>query len=75
MEVINLGNQGNVLVDRPTSNIIYAGVPGPRGPSGESTISGTAISISNLSSNDLLSFNGDNWINRPQYLVTEGGNF
>jgi|APGre2960657373_1045057.scaffolds.fasta_scaffold81715_1 hypothetical protein len=73
--IISLGTYGNVIVDKPSSNIISAGAPGPRGPSGESTISGTAISISNLSANDLLSFNGNNWTNKPQDLLTEGGNF
>jgi hypothetical protein len=73
--IISLGTYGSVIVDKPFSNIILAGAPGPQGPSGESTISGTAISISNLSANDLLSFNGNNWTNKPQDLLTEGGNF
>lgn len=75
MDIISLGNQGTVLVNVPSNNIILAGAPGPQGPSGESTIAGSVITISNLSANDLLSFNGSNWTNRAQNLVTEGGNF
>lgn len=73
--IISLGTYGNVIVDKPSSNIILAGAPGPRGPSGESTIAGSTVTISNLSANDLLSFNGNNWTNKPQDLLTEGGNF
>ena len=75
MDIISLGNQGTVLVDVPSSNIIYAGVPGPRGPSGASTIAGTEITINSLSVNDLLSFNGNNWTNLPASNVGDGGNF
>jgi hypothetical protein len=73
--IISLGTYGSVIVDKPSSNIILAGAPGPQGPSGESTIAGSVITISNLSANDLLSFNGNNWTNKPQDLLTEGGNF
>jgi len=73
--IVNVGTYGNVVVDIPTSNIIMAGAVGPRGPSGESTIAGSPILITDLRSNDLITYNGLNWINKAQELLTEGGNF
>lgn len=73
--IVSVGTYGNVVVDIPTSNIIMAGALGPQGPSGESTIAGSPILITDLQSNDLISYNGLNWINRRQEIVTEGGNF
>ena len=73
--IVNTGVSNNVIVEIPSSNIILAGTPGPRGPSGESTIAGSPIVISNLVGNDLLAFNGLTWINLPAQDVGDGGNF
>lgn len=73
--IVSVGTYGNVVVDIPTSNIIMAGAVGPRGPSGESTIGGNPVLLTDLRTNDLITYNGLNWINKAQDLLTEGGNF
>ena len=77
--IISTGLASNVIVDKPTSTIIVTAQMGPQGlqgPSGETTINGTAIVIApTVAAGDLLAYDGTNWINTAQGVLTEGGNF
>jgi hypothetical protein len=74
--IISSGTSGNIIVDKPSnSTIVVSGLPGPPGPPGGATIGSYSIVVSGIAANDLLAFNGTNWINRPQEQLTEGGNF
>lgn len=55
-----------------------SGPQGPQGPQGEpgiAYIGGYAVSLTDEAVNDLLSFNGDIWINKKQETLADGGNF
>lgn len=40
-----------------------------------SAISGYPVQVSSPQANDVLSFNGASFVNRPNYDLTDGGNF
>lgn len=70
-----------VVMAGPTGPVGPAGVTGPQGPagpqgpSGNSTIGGYNVNMVGGDPDDLLSFTGTVWTNRPQVQVTDGGNF
>lgn len=35
----------------------------------------TDVTISSVTSNDVLKYNGTNWVNSPEKEITDGGNF
>lgn len=70
VEVVSAGPQG------------AQGPQGPQGPPGDagaggnaSAIVGYPVSLSGGAPDDLLSFTGVAWTNKPQVQVTDGGNF
>lgn len=48
---------------------------GPAGPAGPNSIGGYGFSISSLTSQDMLIFNGSAWANTAKTNITDGGNF
>lgn len=77
--IISTGLASNVIVDKPTSTIIVTSQMGPQGLqglSGEVNIGGASIVIApTVAAGDLLAYDGTNWINTAQGVLTEGGNF
>lgn len=60
--------------------VVSVGPQGIQGPPGSNSndasfILGVPISVTDAQSNDLLSFTGAAWTNKPQAQVTDGGNF
>lgn len=60
--------------------VVAAGPQGIQGPPGSSSndaayILGVPITFADEQPDDLLSFTGSAWVNKPQAQVTDGGNF
>lgn len=76
VEVVSAGPQGSVGPAGPQGPQGIQGVVGPQGPAGSgTTIGGYDVTMVNGQVDDLLSFTGAAWTNRPQTQVTDGGNF
>lgn len=76
VEVMSSGPQGVQGVQGPEGPQGIQGVVGPQGPAGSgTTIGGYDVTMVGGQENDLLSFTGAVWTNRPQTQVTDGGNF
>lgn len=72
----------SVVIEVPQINVvevISAGPQGPPGPSGQGadavSIVGYPVVLLSGQPDDLLSFTGTEWKNKPQAQVTDGGNF
>lgn len=51
------------------------GIQGPQGIDGPNAIGGAPIVIGGLATDDILKYDGSAWSNRPQTVLTDGGNF
>lgn len=51
------------------------GPAGPTGPSGANYLGGYLVTMSSVTNEDVVQFNGTNWVNRQPSLITDGGNF
>lgn len=51
------------------------GILGPPGPPGGTVIGGADVAVVDLLENDVLRFDGTNWVNVRQEVLVDGGNF
>lgn len=51
------------------------GIQGVQGIEGPNAIGGAPIVIDGLATDDILKYDGAAWSNRPQTVLTDGGNF
>jgi hypothetical protein len=51
------------------------GLQGIQGPPGIAFIGGYSVSLTDEAVDDVLSFNGGNWVNKKQETLADGGNF
>ena len=73
IDVVSVGPQGVQGVQGPAG---AQGPAGPQGPAGSgTTIGGYNVNMVGGDPDDLLSFTGSAWTNKPQVQVTDGGNF
>lgn len=76
VDVVSAGPQGSVGPAGPQGPQGIQGVVGPQGPAGSgTTVGGYDVTMVNGQEDDLLSFTGVVWTNKPQIQVTDGGNF
>lgn len=66
VEIVSVGPQG---IQGPIGPV------GPPGPTDASSIVGYPVVLASGQPDDLLSFTGSEWTNKPQAQVTDGGNF
>lgn len=74
--------ENTVVVEQPVPTIVEVVSQGPQGVPGDLPGGGNAISILGIpvrmidgEPDDLLSYTGSEWLNKPQEKVTDGGNF
>lgn len=75
VEVVAAGPAGTAGAQGPAGPQGEVGPAGPAGPAGSANIGGYPVSMSGGDPDDLLSFTGSVWTNKPQAQVTDGGNF
>lgn len=76
VNVVAAGPQGPAGAAGPQGPAGAQGPAGPQGPAGSgTTIGGYNVNMVGGDPDDLLSFTGSAWTNRPQVQVTDGGNF
>lgn len=76
VEVVTAGPQGPAGPAGPAGASGAQGPAGPQGPAGSSTqVGGYNVVMVGGDPDDLLSFTGSAWTNKPQVQVTDGGNF
>lgn len=64
-----------VVVEDKPAEIITEGIQGPPGPPGNNLVGGYSVALTNPRPGDLLSFQGDKFVNTPAASLTDGGNF
>lgn len=73
---VAINDVSSVSVELGIANVGPRGPAGPQGPSGVSNaIAEHSIVLTSLSANDVLAFDGTNFVNRAQTALTDGGNF
>ena len=76
---VTVENSNNVTLEvTPRAAIeltIDRSASGPAGPAGPNAIGGYEFSITNLTTQDMLIFNGSAWANTAKTNITDGGNF
>jgi hypothetical protein len=65
----------NLAASGPKGDKGDKGDTGEAGAPGPNLIGGYAIELSTPANNDLLAFQSNKWVNRPQSNITDGGNF
>lgn len=81
-DVVEIGQTPNtvVVVEPQQPQIVEVVAVGPQGPMGPpsnnaTSIVGYPVSLISGQPDDLLSFTGAEWTNKPQINLTDGGNF
>lgn len=76
VEVVSAGPQGPAGAVGPQGPQGVQGVQGPPGTGVDAvSIVGYPVQLASGNPDDLLSFTGSAWTNKPQVQVTDGGNF
>lgn len=76
-DIVEVSPSSSIIsVDGQTS-VLTAGIQGPAGPPGEAFIGGYSVTVTGLTTGDVLSFDGANsyWKNTKAVDLTDGGNF
>ena len=72
---VNVDIQTVVVDTRVTSPAPITVTTGKQGPPGVTSIGDKGFQIENLQDNDMLRYFNQKWLNIPQTVVTDGGNF